>query len=89
MTLQLKTALGSAAWRKGLMNAQPGAKFELAFVDVEPIHRAFAPMAREQKFDVSEMAIVTALQALAYGKPLLLLPVTVAARFQQKCIIMT
>jgi 4,5-dihydroxyphthalate decarboxylase len=27
------------------------------------------------------------LQALAYGKPLLLLPVTVAARFQQRCLI--
>jgi 4,5-dihydroxyphthalate decarboxylase len=44
-------------------------------------------MAREQKFDVSEMAIVTALQALAYGKPLLILPVTLAARFQQACLI--
>jgi len=33
------------------------------------------------------MAIVTALQALAYGKPLLLLPVTIAARFQQRCLI--
>lgn len=86
MTLQLKTALGSVAWREGL-EAQQSAHFGLDFVDVEPIHRAFAPMAREQKFDVSEMAIVTALQALAYGKPLLLLPVTVAARFQQKCII--
>ncbi len=85
--LKLKTALGSSAWRAGLMEAQPDAKFELAFVDVEPIHRAFAPMAREQKFDVSEMAIVTALQALAYGKPLLLLPAVIAARFQQRCII--
>jgi 4,5-dihydroxyphthalate decarboxylase len=44
-------------------------------------------MAREQTFDVSEMAIVTALQALAYGKPLVLLPVTVAARFQHACLI--
>jgi 4,5-dihydroxyphthalate decarboxylase len=86
MTLQLKTALGSGAWRKGLMSTQPE-KFALTFVDVEPIHRAFAPMAREQTFDVSEMAIVTALQAIAYGKPLLTLPVVIAARFQQRCII--
>ena len=39
-------------------------------------------MAREQKFDVSEMAIVTYLQAKAYGKPLALLPATMMGRFQ-------
>ncbi|MGX9964382.1 ABC transporter substrate-binding protein [Roseomonas sp. F4] len=55
--------------------------------EIEPIHRAFAPMAREQRFDVAEMAIVTALQALAYGKPIILLPITLAARFQHRCII--
>jgi 4,5-dihydroxyphthalate decarboxylase len=56
-------------------------------VQVEPIHRAFAPMARTQRFDVAEMAIVTALQAIAYGKPLVLLPITIAARFQHRCLI--
>jgi len=84
----LTTVIGAKAWRERLPAAAaavPG--LDLDFVDVSPIHRAFAPMAREQKFDVSEMAIVTALQALAYGKPLLLLPVTVAARFQQRCMI--
>ena len=84
----LTTVIGAKAWRERLPAAAaavPG--LDLDFVEVSPIHRAFAPMAREQKFDVSEMAIVTALQALAYGKPLLLLPVTVAARFQQRCMI--
>ena len=52
-----------------------------------PIHRAFAPMAREQKFDLSEMAIVTAIMAFAYGKPLVILPVTLAARFQHHTLI--
>ena len=86
--ITLSTAIGSSAWRKGLELAQADARqFTLNFVDVSPIHRAFAPMAREQKFDVSEMAIVTALQALAYGKPLILLPVTLAARFQHGCLI--
>ncbi|MFT8246163.1 ABC transporter substrate-binding protein [Roseomonas sp. BN140053] len=59
----------------------------LRFETVQPIHRAFAPMAREGRFEVSEMAIVTALQALAYGKPIVLLPVTLAARFQHRCLI--
>jgi len=86
--LTLTAAIGSRVWRKNLEAVQAEAEtFQLAFADVSPIHRAFAPMAREQKFDVSEMAIVTALQAIAYGKPLLILPVTLAARFQQGCLI--
>ncbi|MFJ2959759.1 hypothetical protein [Streptomyces sp. NPDC087270] len=59
----------------------------LDFVQVAPIHRAFAPMVREQAYDVSELAIVTALQAIAYGHPIAVLPVVVAARFQRGCLI--
>ena len=54
----------------------------LAFTEVNPVNRAFMPMAREQKFDFSEMAIVTYLQAKAYDKPLVLLPATMMGRFQ-------
>ncbi len=46
------------------------------------ISRAFAPMVRTQRFDVSEMAIATFLMARAAGSDLVLLPVTLAARFQ-------
>jgi 4,5-dihydroxyphthalate decarboxylase len=88
MSLNLTAAIGARAWRDRLQADDTAADgFTLSFADVTPIHRAFAPMAREQKYDLSEMAIVTALQALAFGKPLLLLPVTVAARFQQRCLI--
>jgi 4,5-dihydroxyphthalate decarboxylase len=86
--LTLTAAIGAKAWRETLPRAADGAsQFNLSFADVSPIYRAFAPMAREQKYDMSEMAIVTALQALAYDKPLILLPVTLAARFQQGCMI--
>jgi 4,5-dihydroxyphthalate decarboxylase len=54
----------------------------LNFTEIDPINRAFRMMAREQKFDVSEMAIVSYLQAKAYGKPLVLLPATMLGRFQ-------
>ena len=54
----------------------------LRFTDVDPINRAFRMMVREQKFDVSEMAIVSYLHAMAYGKPLMLLPATMMGRFQ-------
>jgi 4,5-dihydroxyphthalate decarboxylase len=46
------------------------------------INRAFAPMVRTQRFDVSEMAIATFLMARAAGSDLVLLPVVLAARFQ-------
>lgn len=88
--LTLDAVIGAGAWRQSLERAQaepPPLPFALNFIDIEPIHRAFAAMAREQKFAVSEMAITTALQALAYDKPLLLLPVTMAARFQHGCLI--
>ena len=52
------------------------------FTEINPVNRAFMPMAREQKFDISEMAIVTYLQAKAYDKPLVLMPATMMGRFQ-------
>jgi 4,5-dihydroxyphthalate decarboxylase len=54
----------------------------LKFTEINPVNRAFMPMAREQKFDVCEMAIVTYLQARAYDKPLMLMPATMMGRFQ-------
>lgn len=46
------------------------------------ISRAFAPMVRDKKFDVSEMAIATLLMAREAGSDLVLLPVVMAARPQ-------
>jgi 4,5-dihydroxyphthalate decarboxylase len=84
----LKVALKTYAHTRALKAGElTDPRVQLEFVDVEPIHRAFAPMARTQAYDVSEMAIVTYLQAKAYNKPLVLLPAVVAARFQQGCII--
>jgi 4,5-dihydroxyphthalate decarboxylase len=59
----------------------------LQYADIKPINRAFAPMVREGRFDVSEMAIATFLQAIAYDCPLVLLPVVMAARFQEQALI--
>jgi 4,5-dihydroxyphthalate decarboxylase len=84
----LTLAIGKGALSRGIKAAgalPDGTPVSIA--EVEPIHRAFAPMAREGRYDVSEMAIVTALQALAWNKPIVLLPVTLAARFQHKCLI--
>ncbi len=62
-------------------------RVKLNFIEVSPVNRAFLMMVRELKFDVSEMAIVTYLQARAYGKPLMLLPATMLGRFQQGALL--
>ena len=57
------------------------------FSDIKPANRFFKPMVRELKFDVSEMAIATYVQAKAYGKPLVLIPATMMGRFQHGTIL--
>jgi len=59
----------------------------LEFVEVSPVHEAFAPMVRQQAYDLSELAIVSCLQAIAYDRPVVMLPVVVASRFQRGCLI--
>ena len=60
---------------------------QFAFADVRPINRAFAPMVREERYDICEMALMTFLQARAYGRSLVLLPVALAARFQEGALL--
>jgi 4,5-dihydroxyphthalate decarboxylase len=50
-----------------------------------PAHNGFKAMVRENKFDAGELAIVTFLQAKAYGKPYVLLPTPISGRFQHHC----
>jgi 4,5-dihydroxyphthalate decarboxylase len=62
------------------------ATLRLSMQVVKPISKAFAPMVREARFDVSEMAIATFLMAKAAGRPLVLLPLVVAERFQETAL---
>jgi 4,5-dihydroxyphthalate decarboxylase len=59
----------------------------LRFTEINPINKAFLLMVRDLKFDISEMALVTYLQAKAYGKPLTLLPATMLGRFQHGALL--
>jgi 4,5-dihydroxyphthalate decarboxylase len=59
----------------------------LDFVEVQPVHDAFTPMVREQAYDLCELAIVSCLQAIAFNRPVVVLPVVVASRFQRRCLI--
>jgi 4,5-dihydroxyphthalate decarboxylase len=49
-------------------------------------HDGFKAMIRENGFDAGELAIVTFLQAKAFGKPFVLLPTPVSGRFQHHCM---
>ncbi len=59
---------------------------EFDFADVKVANTAFKPMVREARYDLGELAIVTYLQAKAYGKPYALLPATVVGRGQHHTI---
>jgi 4,5-dihydroxyphthalate decarboxylase len=86
--LVLQTAIGKYPNTEALRAGRIASNLiTLDVADVSPIFRAFAPMVREQRFGVSEMAVATFLQAKAYDKPLVLLPVVIAARFQQQAFL--
>jgi len=83
MTIRLRTLLGDHPGTKALKDGSIKSDLvEFDFVDYSPTNRGFKPMVREGAFDVSEMAIVTYLMAKSFGKPMVLLPNVVLARFQ-------
>jgi 4,5-dihydroxyphthalate decarboxylase len=81
--MRLRTLLGDHPRTAALKNGS--IKSDLVtfdFVEYSPTNKGFKPMVREGAFDVSEMAIVTYLMAKSFGKPMVLLPDVVLARFQ-------
>ena len=83
MAMRLRTLLGdhpgTAALKNGSIRSDLVA---FDFAEYSPTNKGFKPMVREGAFDVSEMAIVTYLMAKGFGKPMVLLPSVVVARFQ-------
>jgi 4,5-dihydroxyphthalate decarboxylase len=81
--MRLRTLLGdhpcTAALKDGSVKS---ASVAFDFADYSLTNKGFKPMVREQAFDVAEMAIVTYLMAKSFGKPMVLLPNVVLARFQ-------
>jgi 4,5-dihydroxyphthalate decarboxylase len=81
--MRLRTLLGDHPCTAALKNGS--IKSDLVtfdFAEYSPTNKGFKPMVREGAFDVSEMAIVTYLMAKSFGKPMVLLPNVVLARFQ-------
>ena len=71
-------ALKSGAVRSDLV--------DFDFVDVKVANNQFKQVVREAKYDVAELAIVTYLQAKAYGKPYVLLPAVLVSRGQHHTV---
>jgi 4,5-dihydroxyphthalate decarboxylase len=85
--LTLQTLLAAHANTAALRNGELRSPFvSFAFVDVKPANKAFKVVVRDQKFDLAELAIVTFLQARAYGKPYILMPAVIVARGQHHTI---
>src|SRR5271154_2594527 len=72
------TALKSGAVRSDLVNFD--------FAEVKVANNLFKQVVREAKYDLAELAIVTYLQAKAYAKPYVLMPVVVVSRGQHHTI---
>jgi len=56
---------------------------------LRPVHNGFKAFIDGRSFDVSEIAIVTLLQAVAAGKEVLFLPLTALGRYQHQTLIST
>jgi 4,5-dihydroxyphthalate decarboxylase len=72
------TPLKSGAVRSDLV--------DFDFADVKVANNFFKQVVRDAKFDLSELAIVTYLQAKSFGKPYVLIPAVIVSRGQHHTI---
>jgi 4,5-dihydroxyphthalate decarboxylase len=85
---RLRVALGDYAHTIPLKKKEIASRsIAFEFSEVKPVYKVFGTMIRERSFDVSEMAIVTYLQAKSHGKPMVLLPAVMMGRFQHHCML--
>ena len=85
--LKLHTMLGNYPITKPLKNGAVRSDLvDFDFVEVKVANNLFKQVVRDAKYDVAELAIVTYLQAKAYGKPYVLVPAVVVSRGQHHTI---
>ena len=81
--VKLHTMLGNypntAALKSGQLKSD---LVDFDFAEVKVANNLFKSVVRDAKYDVAELAIVTYLQAKAYGKPYVLLPAVLVSRGQ-------
>src|SRR5262249_46503542 len=85
--LKLHTMLGNYPNTKALKSGEiKSALIDFDFVEVKVANQLFKKVVREAGYDCADLAIVTYLQAKAYGKPYILLPAVVVGRGQHHTI---
>lgn len=85
--LTLRTNLADYACTQALKAGQLASPLvTLDFCGPKVAHDGFKDMVRSHAYGAGELAIVTYLQARAYGKPFVMLPVPVLGRVQHHCI---
>jgi 4,5-dihydroxyphthalate decarboxylase len=85
--LKLNTMLGNYPNTKALKSGAVRSDLvDFDFVEVKVANSLFKQVVRDAKYDVAELAIVTYLQAKAYGKPYVLLPAVLVSRGQHHTI---
>lgn len=83
----MKMVLGRDDLAAAAQAAAAQADVELTRLDVRPVHKASHAFVDEGAIDMCELAVVTMLQAAAYGKPVVLLPVTTLGRHQHQTLV--
>jgi 4,5-dihydroxyphthalate decarboxylase len=85
--LKLHTMLGNYPNTKALKSGAIRSDLvDFDFVEVKVANNLFKQIVRDAKYDVAELAIVTYLQAKAFGKPYVLLPAVIVSRGQHHTI---
>ena len=85
--LRLRTNLADSPVSLGMKDGRVTSELVMCdFCGPKLSHDGFKAMLRENAFDAGELAIVTYLQARAYGKPFVMLPTPMSGRFQHHCI---
>ncbi|KPF88584.1 phosphate ABC transporter substrate-binding protein [Novosphingobium sp. AAP83] len=84
--LSLKANVAEYPQTKALLDGRVTSDVvKLDFCGPEKAHNGFKDMLRRGAYDCGELAIVTYLQAVTYGKPWVALPAPVSGRFQHHC----
>src|SRR3954468_20041705 len=86
--LTLRTAVADYPHVKAIKDGSVSSpRIDFDFEDVPNITRAFRRMVRTLDFDLCEIALTTLAQAIAYGKPLIGLPVVVMRGFHHCALV--
>jgi 4,5-dihydroxyphthalate decarboxylase len=85
--VKLHTMLGNYPITKPLKSGTVRSDLvDFDFVEVKVANNLFKQVVRDAKYDVAELAIVTYLQAKAFGKPYVLVPAVIVSRGQHHTI---